>query len=59
LYRDAGEEMLDLPISLGVRPQAGASGRRQIENFIFLTPGVTETQWSKQINGAPGFSQES
>ena len=52
------KEMLDLPISLGGAATAGASGRRQIENFIFLTPGVTGTQWSKQINGAPGFSQE-
>ena len=52
------KDMLDLPISLGGAATAGASGRRQIENFIFLTPGVTGNQWSKQINGAPGFSQE-
>ena len=50
--------LLDLPISLGGAATAGASGRRQIENFIFLTPGVTGSQWSKSINGAPGFSQE-
>ncbi len=52
------KDMLDLPISLGGAATAGASGRRQIENFIFLTPGVTGSQWSKSINGAPGFSQE-
>jgi Carboxypeptidase regulatory-like domain len=52
------KDMLDLPISLGGAATSGASGRRQIENFIFLTPGVTGNQWSKQINGAPGFSQE-
>jgi Carboxypeptidase regulatory-like domain len=52
------KDMLDLPISLGIGAFAGASGRRQIENFIFLTPGVTGSQWNKQINGAPGFSQE-
>ncbi len=52
------KDMLDLPISLGGVATAGATGRRQIENFIFLTPGVTGNQWSKSINGAPGFSQE-
>lgn len=50
--------MLDLPISLGGNATIGASGRRQIENFTFLTPGVTGNQWSKSIDGAPGFSQE-
>ncbi|MEO8127545.1 MAG: carboxypeptidase-like regulatory domain-containing protein, partial [Bryobacteraceae bacterium] len=50
--------ILDLPISLGGAATTGATGRRQIENFIFLTPGVTGTQWSKSINGAPGFSAE-
>src|SRR5919201_5457321 len=29
------KDMLDLPISLGVADQIGASGRLQIENFIF------------------------
>jgi hypothetical protein len=43
---------------LGGTSTIGASGRRQIEDFIFLTPGVTGNQWSKSINGAPGFSQE-
>ena len=52
------QSMLDLPISLGGNATIGATGRRQIENFIFLTPGVTGNQWSKNINGAPGFSQE-
>ena len=37
--------MLDLPISLGGTLTAGASGRRQIESFTFLTPGVTGNQW--------------
>jgi hypothetical protein len=50
--------LLDLPISLGGSLTTGASGRRQIESFTFLTPGVTGSQWSKSINGAPGFSQE-
>jgi hypothetical protein len=50
--------ILDLPISLGGAATTGATGRRQIENFIFLTPGVTGNQWNKSINGAPGFSAE-
>src|SRR5207247_2399460 len=50
--------ILDLPISMGGAATTGATGRRQIENFIFLTPGVVGTQWSKSINGAPGFSAE-
>ena len=52
------KSILDLPISMGGAATTGATGRRQIENFIFLTPGVTGTQWSKSINGSPGFSQE-
>ena len=50
--------LLDLPISLGGTLTTGASGRRQIESFTFLTPGVTGSQWEKSINGAPGMSQE-
>ncbi len=50
--------ILDLPISMGGAATTGATGRRQIENFIFLTPGVTGNQWNKSINGAPGFSQQ-
>lgn len=52
------KSILDLPISMGGAATTGATGRRQIENFIFLTPGVTGNQWSKSINGAPGFSQQ-
>ena len=50
--------LLDLPISLGGAATTGGSGRRQIENFLFLTPGVTGNQWNKSINGAPAFSSE-
>lgn len=52
------QAMLDLPISLGGSATIGASGRRQIENFTFLTPGVQGNQWNKNINGVPAFSQE-
>ena len=50
--------ILDLPISLGGAATTGASGRRQIQNFIYLTPGVTGDQWGTSINGAPGMSAE-
>ena len=50
--------ILDLPISLGGAATAGASGRRQIQNFIYLTPGVTGDQWGTSINGSPGMSAE-
>lgn len=49
--------LMDLPIQLGNNTTA-QSGRRQPENFIFLTPGVTGSSWEKQVNGAPGFTQE-
>jgi len=50
--------MLDLPISLGGAATIGASGRRQIQNFIYLTPGVTGNQWGVSINGSPGMSAD-
>src|SRR5262249_25528845 len=37
------KSLLDLPISMGGAATTGATGRRQIENFMFLTPGVTGT----------------
>ncbi len=51
--------ILDLPIQVGGGgATTAASGRRQPENFIFLTPGVSGIPWSKNINGSPDFSQE-
>lgn len=51
--------ILDLPIQVGgAGATTAASGRRQPENFIFLTPGVSGIPWSKNINGSPDFSQE-
>lgn len=52
------KEMLDLPISVGGAATIGASGRRQIQNFVFLTPGTQGNQWEMSIDGAPGFSQD-
>ena len=50
--------LLDLPISMGGAATTGASGRRQPENFIFLTPGVQGDQWNRRINGQPRFTSE-
>jgi len=49
--------IMDLPVSLN-EPGSNSSGRRQIEQFEFLTPGVTGTQFSKSFNGTPDMSQE-
>jgi hypothetical protein len=50
--------ILDLPISLGNVTSGTSSGRRQIQSFIYLTPGVTGDAWSTSINGSPGMSAE-
>ena len=53
------QTLLDLPIQIGSGASTtAASGRRQPETFIFLTPGVVGTQWGKSINGSPEFGQE-
>lgn len=53
------KQILDLPIQVGTGAiTTAASGRRQPEAFIFLTPGVTGSQWGKSINGSPEFTQE-
>lgn len=53
------QALLDLPIQIGGGASTiAASGRRQPETFVFLTPGVTGNQWSKTINGSPDFAQE-
>lgn len=49
--------IMDLPVAL-VPGAAAGSGRRQIEQFQFLTPGVTGDQFSKSFNGSPDLSQE-
>lgn len=53
------QTLLDLPIQIGSGASTtAASGRRQPETFIFLTPGVVGSQWGKSINGSPEFGQE-
>jgi hypothetical protein len=49
--------IMELPVMLS-QPGSNSSGRRQIEQFQFLTPGVTGNQWSKSFNGSPDRSQE-
>ncbi|MFN0168963.1 MAG: carboxypeptidase regulatory-like domain-containing protein [Bryobacteraceae bacterium] len=52
-------QILDLPIQVGTGSiTTAASGRRQPEAFVFLTPGVTGSQWGKSVNGSPEFTQE-
>ncbi len=51
--------VIDLPLDLGGRTAtAGASGRRQIEAFIYLTPGITGDQWNKHFLGSPMHSSQ-
>ena len=47
----------DLPLQMS-NSGTFASGRRQMDNFIFLTPGVTGNQFSKSFNGSATFEQE-
>ena len=42
--------VMDLPLAL-------SGDRRQVESFVFLTPGVTGTTFSKSFNGSPDLSQ--
>ncbi len=49
--------ILDLPLQLSQSTTA-ASGRRQVDSFVFLTPGVTGDQFSKSFNGSPNLTQE-
>lgn len=52
--------VIDLPMDLGGRSAAGgASGRRQIETFVFLTPGVTGDLWNKHFLGSPQHTAQS
>lgn len=50
--------IMDLPVALSSPLAFNSSGRRQIEQFEFLTPGVTGNGFSKSFNGTPDMSQE-
>jgi hypothetical protein len=51
--------VMDLPIGTGGGTGSGnvASGRRQADQFMFLTPGVTGNQFGTHINGSPRLAQ--
>ena len=53
--------VMDLPIGTGGGTGSGnvASGRRQADQFMFLTPGVTGNQFGTYINGSPRLAQVS
>ncbi len=48
--------VIDLPLELGAATQVAGSGRRQVESFIFLTPGIVGTGWQKHFLGSPQHS---
>jgi hypothetical protein len=52
---------LDLPLSITSRSVSG-TGRRQIEQFLSLTPGTgaadPDNLWGKRFNGAPSLMNE-
>ena len=50
-------EIFDLPVQLSGNT-GGGSGRRQIDNFIQLTPGVTGSSFAKSFNGSATFMHE-
>ena len=50
--------VIDLPLDLGGRAVSGGSGRRQIDAFVFLTPGIVGTQWKKSFMGSPGHTSQ-
>ena len=50
--------VLDLPLDLGGRAVSGGSGRRQIDAFVFLTPGIVGNQWKKSFMGSAGHTSQ-
>ncbi len=44
--------VMDLPLQVG----SGGGGRRQVESFIFLSPGVTGDWFTKTFNGSINLS---
>jgi carboxypeptidase family protein len=47
----------ELPIMMGANSGAGGRGR-QIDNFLFLTPGVQGSNFEHRINGGVSFQNE-
>ena len=49
----------DLPLKVGAANHPSGSGRRQIDSFIFFTPGVTGNGWATNVMGAPAHTLQS
>ncbi|PYV44213.1 MAG: hypothetical protein DMG06_07430 [Acidobacteria bacterium] len=52
------KSLFDLPLQLSNSGSGGTTGRRTLDSFITLTPGVTGDQFSKSINGGQTLSSE-
>jgi hypothetical protein len=50
--------LFDLPLQLSSSGSGGTTGRRTLDSFIMLTPGVTGNQFNKSINGAPNLATD-
>lgn len=50
--------LFDLPLQLSSSGSSGTTGRRTLDSFIMLTPGVTGNQFNKSINGAPNLATD-
>ena len=50
--------LFDLPLQLSSAGSGGTTGRRTMDSFIMLTPGVTGDQFSKSVNGGQTLSTE-
>jgi hypothetical protein len=46
------------PKTISALPLEVAGSARQLDSFIFLTPGVTGNTFQSQVNGGPTFDQE-
>ena len=50
--------LFDLPLQLSGANSGGTTGRRTLDAFILLTPGVVGNQFSKSINGSQNLSTD-
>jgi hypothetical protein len=52
------KSLFDLPLQLSNSGSGGTTGRRTIDSFITLTPGVTGDQFAKSINGSQSLASD-
>ncbi len=50
--------LFDLPLQISGLNSGGGTGRRVLDAFIMLTPGVTGNQFNKSINGSQNLSTD-